>query len=87
MSKFRKCEFSAWGHLSLEAAFGSRCRPGGGCGLRWRRAAAAGGGPEAAPPHPTARGPRAECQADPHRLPGAAARYPVSSAPKTRFRA
>ena len=52
MSKFRKCEFSAWGHLSLVAAFGSRCRPGGGCGLRWRRAAAAGGGPEAAPPTP-----------------------------------
>lgn len=48
MSKFWKREFSAWGHLSLEAAFGSRCCWGG-CGLRWRRAAAAGGGLK---PHP-----------------------------------
>lgn len=58
----------------------------GGCGLRWGRAAAGGGGPEAAPPHPTLRGPRAERQAELRRLAGAAARSPVTSAPRTRFR-
>lgn len=67
MSNSGKREFSAWGHLSLEAVLGAGA---GGCGLRWRRAAAAGGGLEAAP-HPTARGLRAELQqwADPGRRP------------------